>query len=86
MQALRIMLLSISHVYLHSNSVKKTIYHTVNIISTEAELFAIRYRINQAIQIPDVFHIIVITDVIHLVRHIFGLTTHPYQIQLIAIV
>ena len=37
---------SISHVHSHSNSAKKTIHHTVNITSTEAELFTIRCRIN----------------------------------------
>jgi len=77
---------SISHVHLHSNSVKKTIYYTVNITSTEAKLFTIRYGINQAVQILDVFYIIVFTDAIHSVRHIFDLITHPYQIQSIAIV
>ena len=29
------------------------LYHTIDIIMTETELFAIRYRINQAVQIPD---------------------------------
>jgi len=77
---------SISHVHLHSNGVKNTIYHAVNITSTEAKLFAIRYGINQAVQILDIFYIIVITNTIHSVRHIFDSMTHPYQIQLIAIV
>jgi len=49
------------------------------------ELFAIRYGINQAIQIPEVFHIIVIINAIHLVKRIFDFTIHPYQLQLIAI-
>jgi len=40
---------SISHIHSHINNIKKTIHHTVNIISTEAKLFAIRYEINQAI-------------------------------------
>jgi len=42
------------------------LYHTIDIIMTETELFAIRYRINQAIQIPDSSHIIVITNTIHM--------------------
>ena len=50
---------------------KKTIYYTVNVKITKAELFAIRCKINQAINIPEVFHIIVITDAIHLAKHIF---------------
>jgi len=64
---------------------KKTIYHTVNIILTETELFAIRCRINQAVQISKISHIIVITDSIYLVKYIFNSTTYSYQIQLIAI-
>jgi len=71
---------------LHSNSIKKNIHHAINVTSTEAELFAIRCRINQAVQIPDVSHIIVITDAIHSVRHMFDSITHPNQIQSIVIV
>jgi len=48
-------------------------------------LFVIRYRINQAVQISEASHIIIITDSIHLAKHISNLITHPYQIQLIAI-
>jgi len=52
---------------------------------TEAKLFAIRYKINQAVQIPGASHIIVITDSIHLAKCIFDSPTHSYQIQSIAI-
>ena len=52
--------ISIAHVHLYLNSINKTIHYTVNITSTEAELFAIRCGINQAVQIPDVAHIIVV--------------------------
>jgi len=31
------------------NGIKKTIHHTINITLTEAELFATRYGINQAV-------------------------------------
>ena len=77
--------ISILHIHLSYNSIKKTIHHAVNITSTETELFAIRYRINQTVQIPEASHIVVITDTIHSVRCIFDSTTHSYQIQLIAI-
>jgi len=66
----------ILHIHSNSNGIKKIIYHTVNITSTEAELFAIRCRINQAVQISEAFHIVVITDTIHSVRCIFDSTTH----------
>lgn len=42
--------ISIAHIYLHLNSIKKTLHHAVGITSTKAELFAIRYSINQTIQ------------------------------------
>ena len=37
---------SISHVHIHNRLITKTLHHTVNITSTEAELFAIRCSIN----------------------------------------
>ena len=77
---------SILHVYSSLNSIKRTIYYAVNITLTEAELFAIRCEINQAVQTAGASYIIVIIDFIHLVKHIFNSINHPYQIQLIAIV
>ena len=38
--------MSITHVYSFNNLLKKTLHHTINITIMEAELFAIRYRIN----------------------------------------
>ena len=49
--------MSILHIYSCSNNIKKTIHYTVNVTSTEVELFAIRCGINQAIHIPDINHI-----------------------------
>ena len=40
---------SIAHIHLEPNVVAKSIHHAVNITSTEAELFAIRYGINQVV-------------------------------------
>jgi len=42
----------------------KTIHYAMNVMFTEAELFVIRYRINQAIQMQNATHIVVITDAI----------------------
>jgi len=75
----------ISHIHSHLNNVKKTIHHTVNVTSTEAKLFAIRYRINQAIQISEATHIIIIINTIHMAQCIFDSTVHSDQLQLIAI-
>ena len=60
--------MTISYVCLGYNILVKTIHYTVNITSTEMELFAIRCGINQVIQVINVICIIVITDAIHLVR------------------
>ena len=76
---------SIAHVHTYDSSVVKIIYHTVNITSTEVELFAIRYGLNQALQLTNIEHIIVITDAIHTTKRIFDLSIHLYQIQLVVI-
>jgi len=58
------------------------IYHAVNVTTTEVELFTIRCGINQAVQIMDASHIIVITDSVY---QIFNQSIHPYQQQSIAV-
>jgi len=70
---------SISHIYVHNKPVTKTLHHAVNIMSTEAELFAIRYSINQATLHSDISKIIVITDSIDAARKIFDMISHPFQ-------
>ena len=70
--------MSITHVYLYLNSIKKTIHHTINITFTEAEIFAIRCGINQDVQIPDITYIIIVTDAIYVAHCIFDSLIHPY--------
>ena len=76
---------SISYIHFFSNLLKKILHHTVNIILTEVELFAIKYRINQAVQMQDVSYIIVITDTIYAVEKIFDLFMYLHQQQSIVI-
>jgi len=71
---------SISHIYLHNSPVIKTVHQVVNVTSTEAKLFTIRYGINQAISIPNINRIVVITNSLHAARRIFNSLSHPYQI------
>ena len=71
--------MSILHIHIHNKPVTKTLYHTVNIMSTEAKLFTIRCSINQATIYNDISKIIVITDSIHAVKKIFDPSTHPFQ-------
>jgi len=76
---------SIAYIHVYDRPIIKTIHHTTNVTSTEAELFAIRCGINQAVNLLGISKIIVITDSIHAVKKIFDSITHPYQLQLAAI-
>ena len=53
-------------------------HHAVNISTTKAELFAMRCDINQAVGIPHINYIIIITDSIHIAKKIFDLLLYPY--------
>jgi len=77
--------ISISYIHLHDSPVIKTIHYTVNILSTEAKLFAIRYGINQATCLPNINHIFIITDFIHAANRIFDSSLYLYQIHSVAI-
>ena len=41
--------ISISYIYVHNKLIIKTLHHAMKVMTTEAELFTIRYGINQAI-------------------------------------
>ena len=70
--------MSITHIYLFNSPLKKTLYHAINVMLMKVELFTIRCGINQAIQIPSTFHIIIITDALHIVQKIFNLSIYLY--------
>ena len=44
----------ITHIHVHNRSIIKTVHYTANITSTKAELFTIRYGINQATNLPSI--------------------------------
>ena len=50
----------------------------MNVLSTEAELFAIRCSISQASQMQDITSIIVIKDTIYVTKHIFNTSIYSY--------
>jgi len=77
---------SISHTHIYNRPVMKTLYHVVNVMSTEAELFTIRCGINQATNLNNISKIIIITDSIHMAKKIFDLSFHPYQIHTVVII
>ena len=78
-------IISIAHIHVHGNPIIKTIYHTINIMSTEAELFTIRYGINQATYLLNIKRIVIILYSFHATKRIFDSSIHLYQIYLTAI-
>ena len=76
---------SITHIHSFNSLLKKMLYHAISIMSTEAELFALRCEINQVVQISSSLYIIVITVALHMVQNFFDLSIHPYQLQTIVI-
>ena len=70
---------SILHIYIHNKPIIKTLYHMVNVTSTEAKLFAIRCGINQATNSTGISKIIIVTDLIHATRKIFNSSSHSFQ-------
>ena len=76
---------SISHIHSHDSPVIKTVHYIVNITFTEAKIFTIRCEINQAISIPNINCIVIITNSLYAAKRIFDSLSHPYQIQSISI-
>ena len=74
----------IAYIHIYDNLVIKTLYHAVNIISTEAKLF-VRYDINQATQLAKINCIIIIMDLLHAAKWIFNSSVYPYQIHFVII-
>ena len=77
--------ISITYIYVYDRPIVKMIYHAANVTSTEAELFIIRCGINQAINLPGISKIIIVTDSIHAVKKIFDSAIHSFQVYLAAI-
>ena len=73
--------ISLLWILLAQSLIIKTCHQAVNVSTTEAKLFTIRYSINQAISIPHIKCIVVITDSLHTVKKIFNLLLHLYQIH-----
>ena len=76
---------SIAHIYICNRDIIKIIHYAVNILFLEAELFTIRYVINQATNVLSILKIIVIIDSLHTTRRIFDLSLYSYQIYVAAI-
>ena len=76
---------SIAHIHSANRPLIKTVHHASFVTSSEAELFAIRYGINQACSLDNVSKIIIVMDSIHVAKKIFDPGSHPFQIHSAAI-
>ena len=70
---------SITYIHICDKPIIKMIHHAVNVTSTEAELFAIRYSINQAVNLPGISETVVITDSIYAAKKIIKSSIHSFQ-------
>ena len=76
---------SITHTHIRDKLITKTLHHALNITSTEVELVAIKCGINQATSINYISKIIVVMDSIHVAKKIFDLSSHLFQMHVVAI-
>jgi len=76
---------SVLHVHFFNWPIIKTCHQAINISTIEAELFAIRYGINQVISILHIKYIVVITNSLYAAKKIFNSLSYPYQIHSAAI-
>lgn len=70
---------SITYIHICDKPIIKMIHHVVNVTSTEAELFVIRYSINQAVNLSGILEIVVITDSIYAAKGIFNSSIYSFQ-------
>ena len=70
----------VSHIRREQKIIMKTIHHTINIMFTKVELFAMRYGISQVFQTQGIVYIIIVTDTILAIKRIFDTFLHLYQL------
>ena len=75
----------VSHIWREYKIIVKTIYYTMNILLIKAKLFTIRCNISWTSQIQGITCIIIITDIIHTIKHIFNISIYLYQLHIIII-
>ena len=66
---------SILYIHLHNKPIIKMIHQAVNVTTTEAKLFTIKYGIT------NINHIVVTTDFLYAAKRIFDFLLHPYKIH-----
>ena len=70
--------ISISYIHRGQEIIAKSVYYTMNVTSTKVKLFAIKYKINCAVHLQDITHIVIITNTISVDKWIFNMFIHPY--------
>ena len=69
---------SVSYIQREQDIITKIVYHITNVNFIKAKLFAIKYGINYTMQLQDISHIIIVTDIIFTAKQIFNILTHLY--------
>jgi len=70
---------SITYIHIHNKLIIKILHHAINIMSSEAEFFAIICGINQATHLHGISKIIVVTNSIYMAKKIFDPLSHLLQ-------
>ena len=76
---------SVAHIHVANRPLVKTVHHVSFVTTTEAELFALRCGVIQALSLKNISKIVVVTDSIHVANKIFESGSHPYQVHAAAI-
>jgi len=76
---------SIVYIHIKDRPIMKTLHHTLNVMSTEAKLVAIRCSINQTTNHNFISTIIVVMDSIHVIKKIFDPSSHSFQKHMVSI-
>ena len=76
---------SVTHIHVANRPLVKTVHHASFVTTTEAELFALRCGVIQALSLRNISKIVVVTDSIHAASKIFDSGSHPYQVHAAAI-
>ena len=73
--------ISIAYIHICDKPIVKTIHYAVNITSTKAKLFSIRYGINQATNIQEILKIVIIIDLLYVAQNFFDSLSYLFQVH-----
>jgi len=76
---------TVLHIWKKYKIIMKIVHYIMNVISTEAKIFAIRCCISQVSQTQGITYIVIITNAISATKRIFDTSLYPYQLHSIVI-